>query len=491
MAASFAEVVARYETVIGLEVHAQLLTATKIFCACANRFGAPPNTHVCPVCLGLPGALPVLNRHAVDAGRARGAGARLPRQRDARSSSARTTSTRTCRRATRSRSTTEPLAERRRARQSRPGAAQRRVRHRAHPPGGGRRQARCTRASRGRTSKSGVDLNRAGVPLIEIVTRARPAHGAEEAHAYLTRAARGAALRRRSRTATWRRAPCAATPTSRCGRAGPAALGTRTEIKNLNSFRFVAAGARARDRAPGRGARGRRTRRPGDAAVGRRPRRDGRRCAPRRRRTTTATSPSPTCRRSSSSADVDRGGARAALPELPAERGARFVAEYGLPAYDAGCAHAGARRSPTTSRRRRGRAATPKLASNWIMTELLRKLKDDVRPLAQAPGRAVWRSPGSSSSSPRGRISGKTAKDVFERMWTSGEAAAAIVEREGLAQLDDEGALADGGGRGGGGEPGAGRELPRRQGRGPRLVRGPGDAPHGRPRQPAARRARC
>src|SRR6187397_3464584 len=58
-------VLARFEPVIGLEVHVQLLTATKIFCGCRNRFGDAPNTNVCPVCLGLPGALPVLNRHAV------------------------------------------------------------------------------------------------------------------------------------------------------------------------------------------------------------------------------------------------------------------------------------------------------------------------------------------------------------------------------------------------------------------------------------------
>jgi aspartyl-tRNA(Asn)/glutamyl-tRNA(Gln) amidotransferase subunit B len=57
---------AKYEPVIGLEVHVQLLTVTKIFCSCSTRFGAPPNTNVCPVCLGLPGALPVLNRKAVD-----------------------------------------------------------------------------------------------------------------------------------------------------------------------------------------------------------------------------------------------------------------------------------------------------------------------------------------------------------------------------------------------------------------------------------------
>ena len=60
------DMIHHYEAVIGLEIHAQLMTATKIFCGCSTTFGAPPNTHVCPVCLGLPGALPVLNRTAVD-----------------------------------------------------------------------------------------------------------------------------------------------------------------------------------------------------------------------------------------------------------------------------------------------------------------------------------------------------------------------------------------------------------------------------------------
>ncbi|HEY4899321.1 MAG TPA: Asp-tRNA(Asn)/Glu-tRNA(Gln) amidotransferase GatCAB subunit B, partial [Terriglobales bacterium] len=56
----------KYEPVIGLEVHVQLLTRTKIFCGCSTQFGNPPNTNVCPVCLGLPGPLPVLNRQAVE-----------------------------------------------------------------------------------------------------------------------------------------------------------------------------------------------------------------------------------------------------------------------------------------------------------------------------------------------------------------------------------------------------------------------------------------
>ena len=372
------DVSTRYEPVIGLEVHAQLRTATKIFCSCRNRFGDAPNTNVCPVCLGLPGALPVLTRHAVSlalrAALATGC-----------------TVQETSIFARKNYFYPGPpqglpdLAVRaaaghpRRTSRSRPGRARfRRVRvdrihmeedagkllHEGHPWS---------------AEKSGVDFNRSGVPLIEIVS-APDLHSAQEAHDYLT-ALKAVLLYAGVSDCNMEEGSLRCDANVSVRPVGTETLGTRAEIKNLNSFRNV---ARAIDHeiarqsallaAGGRSCR----RRASGTRTGARPSP----CAPRKTRTTTATSRSRTCRRSSS-APAWLQDVRASLPELPAEKRRRFVAEYKLPEYDAGVLTLAPEVADyfETVARESGNA---KAASNWVMTEVLRKLKDDDRPLAAA-----------------------------------------------------------------------------------------------------------
>src|SRR5688572_459746 len=130
---------------------------------------------------------------------------------------------------------------------------------------------------------------------------------------------------------------------------------------------------------------------------------------------------------------------RKSLPELPADKRRRFASEYGIPDYDAGVL--------TLSRDVAGYYETvaktsgnSKAASNWVMTEVLRKLKDDDRPLASCPVKPAQLAE-MIGLIDKGTISGKIAKDVFEKMWATGDGAATIVEREGLVQVSDEGPI--------------------------------------------------
>ena len=131
--------------------------------------------------------------------------------------------------------------------------------------------------------------------------------------------------------------------------------------------------------------------------------------------------------------------ARASLPELPAEKRRRFAVEYALPGYDAGVLT----QEPDVAEYFEAAArasGNAKAVSNWVMTEVLRKLKEGGGGIASCPvGPAALA--GLVRLIDEGTISGKIAKDVFERMWATGEEAAAIVEREGLTQLSDDSAL--------------------------------------------------
>jgi len=427
-----AEAVARYEPVVGLEVHAQLLTQTKLFCGCANRFGAPPNTLVCPVCLGLPGALPVLNRQAVTLAlrAALALGCRvnatsvferknyfypdLPKGYQISQYAA-------------------PLAAHGSLEINGP-RGERRVRiarlHMEEDAG-----KLLHEGFAWSDAKSGVDLNRAGVPLVEIVSEPE-LYGPEEAHAYLT-ALRAVLLFASVSDGNMEEGSLRCDANVSVRPKGAVALGTRAEIKNLNSFRHV---ARAIEHEVARQV----------ALV------ESGHAVEQETRLWNAERGETVSMRSKEDAHDYRyfpepdllplavgpewaAEVRASLPELPAERRRRFVAQYALPEYDAGV---------LTQERELAdyfeaaalQSGQPKLCSNWIMTELLRKLKQDTRPLLQAPIAAEALA-GLVKLVAASSISGKTAKDVFERMWETGEPAAAIVERDGLAQLDDEGAL--------------------------------------------------
>jgi len=130
---------------------------------------------------------------------------------------------------------------------------------------------------------------------------------------------------------------------------------------------------------------------------------------------------------------------RASLPELPAEKRRRFVSEYGLPDYDAGVLTLARDVADYFEAVAKG-SGNAKTASNWVMNEVLRKLKDgdialaDCRIRPDDLGELI-------KLIVSGAISGKIAKDVFEKMWASGDGAKAIVEREGLTQVSDTGAL--------------------------------------------------
>ena len=422
-----------FEAVIGLEIHAQLLTASKIFCGCSTAFGAEPNTHICPVCIGLPGALPVLNHAAVD--HAIRAALALGCTVHERSIFARKNYFYPDLPKGYQISQYElPLAIGGLVELSGGGETRRVGITRVHmeEDAGKSLHEGFVDADR----KSYVDYNRSGVPLIEIVSEPdlRSAPDASEFFSRLRAILVWLGVNDGNMDEGSLR--CDANVSVR--RRGTAALGTKAEVKNLNSFRFL---QRALEHEIARqtevvseGGRVVQETRLWDAAAGR--------TVPMRSKEEAHDYryfPEPDLPPVLVDAErIER--IRAAMPELPDARRRRLVEVFGLPDYDAG--------QLTQSRRLADyfeaavRAGAPaKAASNWIMGEVARVLNEHGADIASSPLDAE-RLAGLIALIEKGTISGSMAKDVFEKMYASNRTADAIVAAEGLAQIDDESQIA-------------------------------------------------
>ena len=260
----------RYEPVIGLEIHAQLLTASKIFCGCSTAFGAPPNTHVCPVCLGFPGRAAGAEPARRRSWPPRRARARLPRSTRRRSSRARTTSTRICRRAIRSRSTSSRWPATARSNSGSPDGPRRIGITRVHLEEDAGKSLHEGFADSDR--KTYVDYNRSGTPLIEIVTEPDLRSAADAAEFFSRLRSILVWLGVNDGNMEEGSLRCDANVSVRP--VGAPTLGTKAEVKNLNSFRFLQKALEFEIDRQIDAPRRRRPRRAGDAALGLGSRRD-------------------------------------------------------------------------------------------------------------------------------------------------------------------------------------------------------------------------
>ncbi len=419
--------VTKYEPVIGLEVHVQLATRTKIFCGCATSFGAPPNTNVCPVCLGLPGALPVLSRQAVELGieaalalhctvNPKSIFARknyfypdLPKgyqisQYD------------------------QPLAEHGFVEIEVEGVKKRIGITRVHMEDDAGKSIHD--GFKDSSKYTYVDLNRSGTPLIEIVTEP-DIRSSQEAFAFLTVLKQILQYVEISSCDMEKgHLRCDANVSVRLR--GAEKFGTKAEVKNLNSFRFL------------KMALDHEIERQVDLIE------TGGRVTQETRLFNVETGETVSMRSKENAHDyryfpepdlvplrvseswMDR--IRGEMPELPAARRQRFIEAYGLTEYNA---------DVLTATRETGdyfeKVATvsgdARAAANWVMGDLAALSKEHAS--AVSPENLG----GLIKLIADGKISGKIAKDILPKMISSGDTAEAIAEREGLHQISDTGAL--------------------------------------------------
>jgi aspartyl-tRNA(Asn)/glutamyl-tRNA(Gln) amidotransferase subunit B len=426
------ELIAKYEPVIGLEVHVQLGTRTKIFCGCPTGFGALPNTNVCPVCLGLPGALPVLSREAVElamkAGMALNCSIR-PLSRFARKNYFYPDLPKGYQISMYD----EPLAEHGFVDIEIDGRPKRIGVTRVHMEDDAGKSQHEGFADSSRYTY--VDLNRCGAPLIEIVSEP-DMRSSDEAFAYLSELKQTLQFVEVSSCDMEKgHLRCDANVSVRLK--GAEKFGTRTETKNLNSFRFLKQAieyeiARQVAIVEGGGTIHQETRlfnSDTGETVGMRSKEHAHdyRYFPE---------PDLVPLRVSEQWLEE---VKSQMPELPAQKRARFVETYGLRDYDAQAltqTRAISEYYETAAKV----SGDPRAAANWVMGDLAALLKAADRDIIESrvPARYLGELVAMIAE---GELTGKMAKEVLPMIAETGDPPAVIVEREGLKQISDSGAL--------------------------------------------------
>ena len=423
-----------YEAVIGLEIHAQMLTESKIFCSCSTTFGAEPNSQTCPVCTGMPGVLPVLNRRVMEY-------------------AMRAALATECRIAPLSRFARKnyfypdlpkgyqisqyelPVAEGGTVEIELEGGEKKVIRLvRIHmEEDAGKLVYEGTMTT---TGASFVDYNRTGVPLMEIVSEP-DMRSAAEAGAFL-RQLRDILVYLDVCDGNMEQGSFRCDANISVRPMGQETLGVKAEVKNMNSFRNVERALafeieRQIDLLRSGGAVVQETRL-WDAEKGSTLSMRGKEEAHDYRYF-----PDPDLMPLVIDPEWIEE-VRSSLPELPAARRERFVSDYGLPPYDVGVLTS-SKPMADYFEACAGLGTDPKAVSNWIMGDLLRKLNEDEREITDCPVPPADLAE-LLSLIDKGTISGKIAKTVFEEMYGSGEKPGAIVEAKGLVQVTDEGAIA-------------------------------------------------
>ena len=421
-----------YEPVIGLEVHAQLNTNTKIFCGCSTEFGAPPNTHICPICTGQPGVLPVLNKKVVEYAIKMGLATHCAIARVSRFAR-KNYFYPDLPKGYQISQYELPLAEHGYVEILVDGKTKRIGLTRIHMEEDAGKLVHP--GSFTDTPYSLVDYNRSGVPLIEIVSEP-DMRSPREAGAYL-RTLRAILRYLEISDGNMEEGSFRCDANISVRRKGTTTFGTRTELKNMNSFRNV---EKALEYEIERQIAALES---GEAVV-------------QETRLWDASAGVTRTMRGKEEADDYRyfpdpdllplvveddwiEEIRKTLPELPSEKRNRLVRQYGIPPYDAEVITA-EKAVADYFEECVAVCDAPKQASNWIMVEVLRELKESGREILQFPVTA--RHLGEMILMiEKGTISGKIAKTVFAEMAATGDPPEKIVQEKNLVQVTDQGAI--------------------------------------------------